>query len=148
MITRPHNQTDIKFVVTHGECNGLMNSRWFVNGVIAHELIPTAPGSSEIDLVIELPAEINIELWNKDLNNDTMVDSHGNVLKDKFLKVDQVYLARLPIDDHLLLKMFEIHTDNAVINTSYFGFPSTVKFVINEADAMTWHLKNNHYKVK
>jgi hypothetical protein len=148
MFLRPHNQTDIKFTVTHGECNGFMNSRWFINGMFAHESTPTVEGASEINFVVDLPVEIKIEVWNKNLDTDTAIDSHGNILKDKFLRVDQVHLARLPIANHLLAKMFEIHTDNGITNNLYFGFPSTIKFVIEGNNAMTWHLKNNHYKVK
>jgi hypothetical protein len=148
MSLRPHNQTDIKFTVAHGECNGFMNSRWFINGEVAHELIPTVEGASEIDFVVDLPVEIKIEVWNKNLDTDTAIDSHGNILKDKFLRVDHVHLARLPIDKQLLAQMFEIHTDAGIKNNLYFGFPSTIKFVIEENNAMSWHLKNNHYKVK
>jgi hypothetical protein len=148
MTTRSCNQTDIKFTVTHGECNGLMHSRWFVNNVLVHDMKPNCAGTSEINFVIDLPAEIIIEVSNKNLNTDTMVDSQGRILKDKFLKVDQVHLARLPIGSQLLEQLFEIHSERGIHNTSYFGFPGTVKFVISEADAMTWHLRHNHYKVK
>ena len=148
MIVRRCNQTDIKFTVTHGECNGFMNSRWFINGVLAHELTPTVAGSSEIDFVIDLPVEIKIEVWNKNLNNDTVVDSDGNILKDKFLRVDQVTLARLPIGSHLFAKMFKIHTHDKILYSAYFGFPSTIKFVIEENNALTWHLKHTHYNIK
>lgn len=148
MTTRSHNQADIKFTVTHGECNGFMNSRWFVNDVLVHDCQPCVPGSSEITFMVDLPAEIRIEVWNKNLNTDTMVDAHGNILKDKFLKIDQVHLARLPVNSQLLERMFELHTDRGIINSSYFGFPGVVKFVIEEVNAMTWHLKHNHYKVQ
>lgn len=139
-------KTNFRVKLTLGECNGFMSSEWFVNDQHITTL-ETNTTEAFVEFFVDLPCVITIKLSNKNLETDTLVDHNGQVIKDKFIKIDNMWLARRFIPEHVFSNMCEIQTVDKKFTSSYFGFPGTVNIHINEADPILWHFKNNHYKI-
>jgi len=137
---------NFKVALTFGECNGYMSSQWFVNDVC---VATVAPGCKnvEVEFPIKLPCVITVKVSGKNLLTDTIVDSDGRVLKDKFIKIDSMWLAKHPIPEHIYMNLCEVDTGNDKFKTAYFGYPGTILINFNETDAIKWHFKNNHYRI-
>lgn len=140
------NSVDFKVLLSLGECNGFMNSRWSANG---HYITKQnhSSNTSEIEFRIKLPSTITIELSGKNPMTDTIVNGDGRIIQDKFIKIDGMWLARHPIPEHIYMKMCEVDNGVDKFTTSYFGFNGTVTINFNELDPIMWHFKNNHYKI-
>lgn len=55
--------------------------------------------------------------------NDTKIDADGNILQDKFIRVDRVLINRMPVAKWILeSKFFQFENQQGQISTSnYFG---------------------------
>lgn len=139
------NSVDFKVLMSLGECNGFMTSRWFVNGDYIFEKSHLS-AVDQIEFQIKLPCTITIELLGKNSSTDTIINN-GQIVQDKYIKIDSMWLARHPIPEHIYMKMCELDTGVDKFTTSYFGFTGKVNIHFDESDAIVWHFKHNHYKI-
>lgn len=142
-----NKQVKFKAKLTHGECNGFMHSRWYANGDLKVDLYPTSTDEVEISFMIDMPCEITIVVDGKNHNTDTIVDSHGNIMQDKFIKIDSAMLANHPIPESIVTQMCNVSFGDNDGHSSFFGFNGTVTIKFDESDPVVWHFKHNHYKV-
>jgi hypothetical protein len=147
MNRKQFNTVDFKVTLTVGECNGFMNSRWFANDTCMAEIAPSQSGDLDVEFSISLPCVIRIELSNKNLETDTVINSDGAITQDKFIMIKNMWLARRPIPDSIFMNMCDLKTVNDNFKTAYFGFPGVVTICFDEKDPIIWHFKYNHYKV-
>lgn len=142
-----NNQVEFKAKLSHGECNGFMHSRWYVNGDLKVDLYPTTTDEIEISFMIDMPCDITIVVDGKNHKTDTKLDSYGNILQDKFIKINSATLANHPIPEHIIIQICEITSGNSITTSSFFAFNSTATIKFDESDPVVWHFKHNHYKV-
>jgi hypothetical protein len=147
MHNRKLNQVDFKVTLAVGECNGFMNSCWFVDDKCVAKIMPSQAGDVDVEFSISLPSSIRIELSNKNLNTDTVVDSNGTIVQDKFIMIKNMWLARRQIPAAVFMNMCDLKSDTERVKTAYFGFPGVVTICFDEKDPIIWHFKHNHYKV-
>ena len=106
-----------------------------VNGV---DVAPDANEQAMIDLWIDFPCEVVIELEGKDNNVDTVIDSDGKIIQDKFVQLTQVKVDRMGVGNHFLQKWPIV---NNSFTTTYFGFNGQVRLKFDQPTAFHWLLK-------
>jgi hypothetical protein len=143
------SRADLKIVVVAGECNGFMNSVWSINDNIVKTFAPLNPGPHCLEFEIQLPCVIKIVFSGKNSLTDTQVNSQGQILQDKFIKIEKMWLARHSIPDNIFMKIINFTTDSGEIyqNNDYFGFNGQALLTFAEKDAVIWHMRHNHYRV-
>ena len=91
-----------------------------------------------------IPTTINIITDGKDNNNDTLLDDKGNVIKDKFLRIDEISIDKKPIDTNALYKIIKIHTvEKQLIYSNYVGFNGVTSINLEYSDSLIAHLQIN-----
>lgn len=88
---------------------------------------------------IELPADITIDLYGKGVN-DTSIDSDGNIVADKYIKLEELSVDRVPLHILSLIHIAEIDHDVNTNVTNYWGFNGRAKIKIEHPDSFLWHL--------
>lgn len=88
---------------------------------------------------VELPAEITIDLYGKN-SGDTSIDSDGNIVADKYIKLQELSIDRVPLHILSLIHLVEIDHDVQTGVTNYWGFNGQAKIKIEQPDSFLWHL--------
>lgn len=75
-----------------------------------------------VDFNIVLPGRVLIETSGKNVN-DTMLDSDGRIIEDKYIRVDAVYLNNIPVEHWILEQRLFVFQgrDGFFAKTNYFG---------------------------
>ena len=140
MIACPHTMNaHLIFDFTIGHCNGSMSMIILANG---EEILNQDKFEQDkfcFEITIPWPSDILIKLYNKG-PNDTEVDPNGNILRDKFIKLEALTVDRMPLHILSLLNLSTIDTGTEQIKTNYWGFNGTVKLNFDAPDTMSWHL--------
>ena len=88
-----------------------------------------------------LPTTLKINVSGKGFN-DTRVDDQGNILSDKFIKLDYLNVDRIPVKSWVLengcIQFLTEH--NQVLKTNYFGFNGCATVDLNYNDSFDFHL--------
>lgn len=96
---------------------------------------------------IILPATLKIVFADKDEKNDTIVDVDGNITIDKHVRIKNICLGYIPINNHILSKIcnFTTPTGNNIHNMyGYFGFNGTAIIEFLATNSITWHLTHHN----
>jgi len=137
--------TKVCFDIFSSNYNGSMSANLVANNKIVHTCKFFQPGINKVCINVELPTTINIITDGKDNNIDTLLDDKGNVLNDKFLKIEQMFLDHKPIDPNALYKIIKIHTvDNQLIYSNYIGFNGVTSINLEYSDSLIAHLEINN----
>ena len=138
----------ITFNFTIGEYNGTMGLSIRCNG---HEVLRQNTFSDtafSFDTYIEWPGTIDIEVFGKG-RYDTKVDEQGRVIQDKYIKLDELIVDRIPLDSESLRSLIILDTGTEKMQEVYWGFNGVVNITIDGASSMQWHLAHRakHYQV-
>ena len=75
-----------------------------------------------VEFNVDLPATIKVITSGK-LPDDTEVDSQGNIVSDKFIKITGITVGGIIIPLWMIeKKAVQFHTNNSIIFTNYLGF--------------------------
>lgn len=89
---------------------------------------------------LDLPGEVVINIYNKG-PVDTLVDNSGNIIADKYIKLEELIVDRLPIHILSLIHLPEVTApDGQLIRTNYWGFNGPVRIKLEHTDSFLWHL--------
>lgn len=110
-----------------------MNLR--VNGI---DVVPDSNEQAVVQVSVDFPGELCLELTGKDNNVDTILDSNGNIVQDKFVRLTKVKVDRMIVNDHFLQKWPIVNDSFA---STHFGFNGQVRLGFNEPTAFHWLLK-------
>jgi hypothetical protein len=115
------------------------------NGKI-HMTINGQPVDSElVDIDINLPTTVKIELSGKNYSVDTLVDSSGKILDDKFVQLKEMRLGGIPIEEINLIKICKYNTDQGKnIQSTYWGFNGLVEIIIDQENFIKYLLLLNN----
>jgi hypothetical protein len=121
-----------------------MSAKFVANKKILQTVKKFSPGINNVSIEVELPTTINIITDGKDNNNDTLLDDKGNVIKDKFLRIDEISIDKKPIDTNALYKIIKIHTvEKQLIYSNYVGFNGVTSINLEYSDSLIAHLQIN-----
>ena len=93
-----------------------------------------------VEFLVCLPCTIKFKI-NGRLLNDTVLDSQGNICKDKYIELKNIKLDGFSIDawkipgSHLFLQ-----TDDSVCKTMFWARNGTAHLVIDQEDPLIWIL--------
>jgi len=100
--------------------------------------------STSIDLEIELPCKIMIQLSGR-TDNDTKIDQQGNILQDKYIHLKNIEIFDTTIDSYKIPEKFlEYRPDHSIKLKNRFFWNRNGKVIlsIDQADPLVWLLKN------
>jgi hypothetical protein len=102
------------------------------------------PAVCDKRLVVEfestLPCQIQIDVSGKNYLN-TQIDENGNIVKDTYIRLDSVFIDRMPIKKWFLeSKFLKFYTENQTLTSNYFGFNGRAVVDISYADSFTYLL--------
>ena len=137
--------TELKLVLEHGECNGYMSVQCYANGQLIAEPQIDKSNNSIVDVKVDFPVELVIKVSGKNNNTDTVVEN-GQIVKDKYVKLKQVYLARYHVNENMLHTLCQFTPDMGTTEqNNYFYCNGIAKMQFHAQDALRWHLKYNKY---
>ena len=115
-------------------------SMTFDNAGVIESFDNLPDGEFVYQTTVNFPADFAIRLAGKE-PGDTQVDSNGNIVKDKYIKIVNIEVDGLPCRQHYVHQNITLHTaDNQEIVTSYWGFNGTVTLDFSEANSFFWAL--------
>lgn len=89
---------------------------------------------------IKLPAQIQIRLSNKNMQQDTLVQD-GVIVKDKYVKMNRLSLDKFDTPQNYLEKNIKLNTDSDTHATNYFGFNGQVIIDLDQTCVFAQHCK-------
>ena len=121
--------------------NGSMSAKFFTRQKNILNLSSFEQGINTIELDIALPNFLYIFLDGKDNDRDTVVDQTGEILYDKFLKIENILLDYKPIDKNILFKMCKCQTAKGqIIHSNHLGFNGIVTLDFDYPTSLITHL--------
>lgn len=137
--------TNIKIELEFGLCNGSMN----VDIYETDHLISTVNGSNNTSITvntsINLPCDLKFVLTNKNNKKDTIVDSTGKIIADKFVILKKLVVGRIPVHTTTLFKVCRLTTDcGKDLYNTFWGFNGIVTIDFNNSNLLLWHMTHNN----
>lgn len=121
--------------------NGSMSAKFFTKQNNIFNLLEFKQGLNIVEFDIVLPNSLYIFLDGKDNNCDTVVNDNGEIIQDKFLRIEDILLDLKPIDKNILYKMCKCQTTKGeVIHSNHLGFNGIVTLDFNYATSLVTHL--------
>jgi len=135
---------DIKIILEAGECNGFLNLCILDQNKNVLQQPRFDLGKNEINFRCNIPNRLNFKLSNKNNNRDTVVDPlHGNVVRDKYIKIIDFYVDNKPLDRNRVKQMFTLVTEkNGTVQSAYWGFNGCVELDMPYNNSFEFHLSN------
>jgi hypothetical protein len=130
-LNNPH-AVELHMVFKIGHCNGSMSLKILHNNTVISDFERIEQNYLTVDTKITLPCTLSFVTDNKNLETDTRLDEHGQIVEDKFIQVTDIRLGRYPVN---LEKSFD--------GQLYWWLPGTVNLHFDESNFLLWHLKNN-----
>ncbi len=119
-------KSKITFNLKYEEHNGYIDLCF--NNSIYPEILDN---SATVVLEVDLPAVITIEVSGK--NNDTVLDSSGNVVKDKHVEITDMLIDYFNMNETFLYHKIHIKKDNKILNTgNYLGMNGLITINLKE----------------
>lgn len=139
--------TELKISLEVGECNGYMDVNIYVNNELVSQPDLTKNNNStvDVDLQVNFPFDLKIQVSGKNLNTDTQIDD-GKIVKDKYIKLKKLYLARYSVHESVLYSTCSFYPENkSREQNNYFYCNGVAELKFQEPDALVWHVKHNKY---
>jgi hypothetical protein len=95
-----------------------------------------------IDLVSH--GTLTIQLDGKNNNSDTEVDSQGNIVADKYVRLQNLIVGRVPVSHANLYNLCRYTTITGTqVNDTYWGWNGEVCVNFDQTNPVLWHAYNN-----
>ena len=133
--------TKIKMEIFSSNFNGSMSAKFFTDSKTIFQVPSFNEGMNFFDFEIKLPTNLNIFIDGKDKLIDTVVDEHGKIIMDKFLRIDKIQIDGKPVDQNAIHKIVKMNTNEGeTIVSNYIGFNGVVSIDLNYEDSLIAHL--------
>lgn len=94
--------------------------------------------------LIQLPTDIEIFFSGKDQNQDTIMNSDGEIVEDLYVQIEEITLDYFKLNSKYLNQKIDIVTENGDTHTtSYFGFNGKITLRFGEDNVLAQTLKSN-----
>ena len=135
--------TKLKFIFEVGNINGTsMKLDILVNDASIKHFDSLPEGNTEIELDIVWPSIVKFITSNKN-SGDTIIDSTGNIVKDKYIRLDKLFLNNVEVNQLYLTNKLYLYTEhNTIENTDYWGFNGQCSIEFTGKDTLEWHLNS------
>jgi hypothetical protein len=129
----------ITFDFTIGHYNGSMGMRILANEQEIDYNESFEKDSYSFSTSVSWPSIITIEVFGKNQNCDTQVDDQGNILADKFIRLDKLVVDRMDVPLNKNKIMLDTGTEKTPV--VYWGFNGRIIIELDGPDSFLWHLK-------
>jgi len=126
------NQSLIKLYFKFG---GINNEYMNLNIIYRENIIPVS--TEPIQLLIEFPAKMILDISGKNMSSDTILDENGTIIKDKHIELTKVIIDNISVPDAYLKKWPTLHGNRS----SYFGFNGVAELEFSEKNSFIFLLK-------
>jgi len=112
------------------------------NGKTIFDVNSTEKTKLDIEFECDLPAEIIFDVGNKG-SMDTLVDSNGKIIQDKFIRVDNLIVDRLPVKKWILeSRLFDFTTTTGTrLQTNCFSYNGRAVLSLPEKNSFDFMLR-------
>lgn len=132
----------INFTLLFGNCNGYMSAKIYTNKDLLLKLDNFVDPVQKISLDINFPSVLIFDITGKNMLSDTKLDDNNNIVEDKFIKIKELTVGYLPVNDNFLPKICKFTTKFGEVTTSDFWHTNgRVLIEFDEPDFIKWHLK-------
>lgn len=95
-----------------------------------------------ITLDLVLPTVVHLEFSGKNYNTDTILDSDGKIIKDKYIKITSVNIDGFDLPETFLYQKLVVNTDDGrTFTTPYVGFNGAIQITLDQPDVFSQFLK-------
>lgn len=134
----------IEFNFEFGLYNGSMNIVIMQHNNVLFESNDNIQSCITIVLDIISPGMLTICLDGKDNNIDTKVDSDGNIIADKYVRLQGLKVGRIPVLEPNLSAICQYKkSTNEQVNHVYWGWNGWVHMNFDHINPVLWHAHNN-----
>lgn len=133
-----YSQVTFKFSI--GRYNGSMGMDVFYNDSLLLSQNSFNTDTFTFTEKLDLPGTVVINVYGKGLV-DTLVDKNGNVIADKYIKLEELLVDRVPLHILSLINLPELNNNGQLTKTNYWGFNGAVRIELTHADSFLWHLE-------
>lgn len=123
---------------------GCLNSKTMQVQIRLADRVETLDPGMDTALVyqtqVTLPAQIQIELSNKNMQQDTLIEN-GVIVKDKYVKLTRLSIDKFETPQIYLEKNIKLITESATYTTNYFGFNGRVLIDLDQPNVFIQHCK-------
>lgn len=114
-----------------------MSMQIFRDDKLLEQVTEWPDGRCRLEFDVEIPCKLHIRVDGKDLH-DTIVDPSGNILADKFVKIEGIALDKIWIKKWMLeSKILDFRSDAGSTSTSnYLGSNGTATISIPYSDPL------------
>lgn len=138
-----NDQVELVLLIDQGEVNGFQSTEWFVNDQLVLSTTTQAL-PSRLEFNVTLPCKISVTIDGKNMHGDTLI-ADGKIVQDKYVKIQGIYLARLPVKDFVLYRICQIiDKQNNVHNTNYWHCNGQASITFDAPTPVVWHLTQNY----
>ena len=92
---------------------------------------------------LNFPSTIGIKLTNKE-PNDTELEKDGNIIADKYIKLLDIVVDRLPCAKYYVNKVMLTTDQGKEITSDYWGFNGFVKLDFTQANSFLWSVSTQN----
>lgn len=135
---------DLELYFDIGHCNGSMSLQIVYNNNTLHHVEYIESSKYHYKTTIQLPGTLKLVLSNKNMSTDTKVDSQGQILADKFIKISRLFLGRVEVSESTLFNICNYCSELGSELNTYWGRPGYVEMHFNTQKVVEWHLLNNY----
>lgn len=133
-----YSQVTFKFSI--GTYNGSMGMDIFYNDSLLLSKKSFESDTFTFTSTLDLPGTVSMHVYGKN-PLDTLVDDGGNVIADKYIKLEELLIDRVPLHILSLINLPELECQGQLLRTNYWGFNGTVRIKMEHEDSFFWHLK-------
>ena len=120
--------------------------RLHIQGV---EIVPNTEGKAAYSTMVQLPNSLMLEVTGK-AKNDTVLDTQGNIIKDKCIVLTKVSIDNIMPNVNYLKRwprlMIGGRGSNQIVYSDYFGFNGTVELMFDGDNVLQWLLRTNQFR--
>jgi len=136
--------TQVKLEFELGVCNGTMHIDIYEQErlLASNKNIDT---SWKTNFIVTWPSKLTIKLSNKDMQRDTQIDSNGNIVANKYVKLIYMDVNGFALSEPSMYNICQYSPNGAEqINEIFWGFPGEVNIHFNQPNPMRWNLELNN----
>ena len=136
------SRIDIK--IFWGRYNGSMSANFYADRKQLTKITSFENDYTWLTFNIDLPSTLHVFFDGKDNSVDTKMDANGNIVADKFLKIEQIIIDYKPISADALHKICKLQTTDAqMLYTNYVGFNGVLSIDLQYSNSLLAHLHIN-----
>lgn len=134
-------KSQIEFQTSVRNYNGSMKVEIFDGNRLVYSGASFSEGPGKIDFMIDWPSKVKILVSNKN-PGDTLVDKHGQIIKDKSIEITGVSMNGFFLQIDLIDKIFDCRREGQtnVTHENYWGFNGIIELDLTHTSPMRYML--------